>query len=74
MASYQRGYISIITSVEELPSGRYGGFVTLTEGKDACSLHTCKQCRDNSLDAHPDADAEVARPAAFWATIAARRA
>ncbi len=59
MASYQRGCISIITSVEELPSGRYRGFVTLAEGKDECSRHTCKQYRDNPLDAHLDADADV---------------
>jgi len=59
MATYQRGSLSIVTSVEELPSGRYRGFVTLTDDKHECSHHACRQCRDNPLDAHTDADADV---------------
>jgi len=59
MASYQRGSLSIITSAEELPSGRYRGFVALTDGENECWRHSCKQCRDNPLDAHSDADADM---------------
>ncbi|KDP89069.1 hypothetical protein ACU4GI_24090 [Cupriavidus basilensis] len=61
MATYQRGDLFIVTSVEELPWGRYRGFVTFTAGVQpaASSRHTCTRCWDNPLQAHEDADAEV---------------
>ncbi len=61
MATYQRGDLFLVTSVEELPWGRYRGFVTMTEGMhtQASSRHTCPMCRDNPLQAHEDADADV---------------
>lgn len=59
MATYQRDNLFIVASVEELPWRRYRGFVTLTaEGKESAH-HTCSTCRDNPLDAHADADADV---------------
>jgi len=59
MATYQRDNLLIITSAEELPSGRYRGFVTMTATGGEPERHTCSKCRDNSLDAHADADADV---------------
>jgi len=59
MATYQRDNLFIVTSVEELPSGRYRGFVTLTAEGNESSRHACSTCRDNALDAHTDADADV---------------
>jgi len=59
MATYQRDNLLIVTSAEELPSGRYRGFVTMTATGGEPERHTCSKCRDNSLDAHADADADV---------------
>ncbi|MDF3838668.1 hypothetical protein P3W85_37895 [Cupriavidus basilensis] len=61
MATYQRGDLYIVTSVEELPWGRYRGFVTLSADAQAhpAARHDCPRCRDNPLEAHEDADAEV---------------
>lgn len=59
MATVQRDNLFIVTSVEELPSGRYRGFLTLTGGANTDKRHTCAKCRDNPLDAHTDADADV---------------
>jgi len=59
MATYQRDNLFIVTSAEELPSGRYRGFVTLTTEGSKSERRTCSACRDNALDAHADADADV---------------
>ncbi|WP_420996526.1 hypothetical protein ACKI2N_032645 [Cupriavidus sp. 30B13] len=58
MSSFQRDKVLIVTSVEELPSGRYRGYVTLTTGTED-TRHPCRNCRDDARDAHKDADDEV---------------
>jgi hypothetical protein len=58
MATYQRGEVSITTSVLELPSGRYQGLVTLESTAGISSFH-CSKYRSDPLEARFDADADI---------------
>ena len=59
MATYRRGGVVIVTSAEELPSGRYRGFLTVAEGSGFTYRHCCSKCQDNLTAALADADADV---------------
>ena len=59
MATYRRGGVFVVTSAEELPSGRYRGFLTVAEGLAHEYRHCCSNCRDTLPEALADADADV---------------
>jgi len=58
MATYERGGVSIVTSVEELAAGRYRGFLTI-ETDAGQWRYSCPKCRSTPLEARADADADL---------------
>ncbi|WP_146002016.1 hypothetical protein [Cupriavidus pauculus] len=58
MATYERGGIFVVSSVEESTGGRYRGQLTIdTDG--GTWLFSCAKFRNTPLDARADADADV---------------